>query len=50
MVDNSCAVDFTHGHTYLVYALRVGDSGFLQATACGRTGTLVNVGEDLEAL
>ncbi len=50
MVENSCAVPFARGKTYLVYASRVGDGGFLQANACGGTGTLASAGEDLEAL
>ncbi len=50
MVENTCAVPFTRGETYLVYASRMGDSDFLQANACGRTGALASAGEDLEAL
>ncbi len=50
MVENTCAVPFTRGETYLVYASRVGDGDFLQANACGGTGTLASAGEDLEAL
>ena len=50
MVGNTCAVPFAQGKTYLVYASRVEDGGFLQANACGGTGTLASAGEDLEAL
>ncbi len=50
MVESSCAVPFTRGKTYLVYASRMGDSDFLQANACGRTGALTSAGNDLEAL
>lgn len=48
MVESSCAVPFTRGKTYLVYASR--DAGFLKANACGGTGSLTSVGKDLEAL
>ena len=50
VVESSCAVPFTLGKTYLVYASRTGDSGILQANACGGTGTLASLGEDLETL
>jgi hypothetical protein len=50
MVENTCAVPFTQGKTYLVYASRMEDSDFLQANACGRTGTLTSAEEDVEAL
>ena len=49
-VESSCAVPFARGSTYLVYASRIGESDFLQANTCGRTGVLAGVEEDLEAL
>lgn len=47
---SSCAVDFTRGETYLVYASRTENGGFLQANACGRTGPLENAEKDLKTL
>lgn len=50
MAISSCAVDFTKGQSYLVYASRSGDDEFLQANVCGRTGSLTSAKEDLASL
>jgi hypothetical protein len=50
IVENSCAVPFKVGKTYLVYASGGEGDGLLAAHFCGRTGPLRGADEELEAL
>jgi hypothetical protein len=45
----SCGIDFEKGKSFLVYASQ-GESGGLEAGACGRTRPMADAAEDLAAL
>lgn len=50
-MDNSCAVNFEKGETYLVYASVDKDTGeHLRTNTCSGTGPLSEVSSDIDAL